>query len=488
MIETEEKVDKEEKSDGLDNNSKNDSKNVSLSDNIYKLDGKVPFFTALTIGLQHVLAMFVSNVTPIIIIASIATLNGSAISGEIKTQLIQNSMFIAGVATLIQIFGIGPIGGRLPIVMGISFTFLSVATARQGIDFNIIMGSIMVGGLVEGFLGLFYKYWKRLISPIVSSCVVIGIGISLLPVGAVSFCGGDINSANFGSLSNWLVGTITLISCIVSLNLFKSTLKALSPLIALIIGFFISIPLGLIDFSGLLSNGYVNFPVIFPTGRPIFELGNIISFIFIFLVSATETIGDTSAICYGALNREMTEKEGSGSLACDGFSSTLAAIFGCSSTTSFSQNVGLINLTKVVNRFVVATGAMILIFASFFPPLAALLQIVPQPVLGGCTILMFGQIFISGIQMLYKNGLNERNLTIASVSLCLSVGLSSNPKMFLFMPELIQKIFATNPVSIIFVVALILDLLLPKDTEQKTTHDLKDENLENSELIQNKLN
>ena len=487
MIETEEKADKAEKSDDL-NVLENNSKNDSLSENIYKLNGKVPLATALTIGLQHVLAMFVSNVTPIIIITGIATLNGEVISSAIKTQLIQNAMFIAGIATLIQLFGIGPIGARLPIVMGISFTFLSVATARPGIDYNIIMGSIIVGGLAEGFLGLFYKHWKRLISPIVTSCVVIGIGISLLPVGAVSFCGGNVNAADFGSLKNWLVGSITLISCLVSLNLFKSTLKALSPLFALIIGFLVAIPLGLIDLSSLASSGYIDFPVIFPTGKPIFELGNIISFLFIFLVSATETIGDTSAICYGALNREMTEKEGSGSLACDGFSSTFAAVFGCSSTTSFSQNVGLINLTKVVNRFVVATGAIILVFASFFPALAALLMAVPQPVLGGCTILMFGQIFISGIQMLYKNGLNERNLTIASVSLCLSVGLSSNPKMFLFMPELIQKIFATNPVSIIFVVALILDLLLPKDTEQKTTHDLKDENLENSELIQNKQN
>jgi NCS2 family nucleobase:cation symporter-2 len=223
----------------------------------------------------------------------------------------------------------------------------------------------------------------------------------------------------------------------------------------------------MIDYSGFKDTGLFSFPVIFPTGMPLFDLGNIISFIFIFLVSATETIGDTSAICYGSLNREMTEEEGSGSLACDGFSSTLAALFGCSSTTSFSQNVGLINLTKVVNRYVVATGALILVVASFFPPLAFLLQAVPESVLGGCTILMFGQIFISGIQMLYKNGLTERNSIIASVSICLSVGLSLEAKMFQFSPELVKKIFVNNPVSIIFVVALILDLLLPKDKNQE---------------------
>ena len=441
-----------------------DNKN-SLSENIYKLNGKVPFITALSIGLQHVLAMFLSNVVPIIIITGIATLNAKEIPVELKTQLIQNAMFIAGVASLIQIFGIGKIGSRLPIIMGISFTFLSVATARPGIDYNILMGSILIGGLFEGVLGLSYKYWKRLISPIVASCVVIGIGISLLPVGAISFCGGDPKAADFGSLKNWLVASISLISCMISLKYCKSTLKALSPLIGLFIGCIVSLPLGLLNISGLTSNGFLSFPVIFPTGMPIFELGNIISFLFIFLVSATETIGDTSAICYGALNREMTQEEGSGSLACDGFTSSLAAIFGCSSTTSFSQNVGLINLTKVVNRYVVGTGALILVIASFFPPLASILQSVPQPVLGGCTILMFGQIFISGIKMLLKNGLTERNVTIASVSICLSVGLSSLPEMFQHMPDLIQKVFSKNPVSIIFIVALLFDLLLPKEKE-----------------------
>ena len=358
MIEAEEKSDEVKNSD-----SKENLEQVSLSENIYKLDGKVPFATAFTIGLQHVLAMFLANVTPIIIITSLATLNGAAIPDGIKTLLIQNAMFIAGISTLVQIFGIWRIGSRLPIVMGISFTFLSVA-ARKGLDYNIIMGSVIVGGLIEGFLGLSYKYWKRLISPVVAACVVIGIGISLLPVGTISFCGGSTllytPDSDFGALKYWIVGSITLISCLVAFNFFKSTLKALSPLIGLVIGCLAALPFGMIDYSGLSNCAFFSFPVIFPTGKPIFDLGNIISFLFIFLVSATETIGDTSAICYGTLNRELKEEEGCGSLACDGFSSTLAAIFGCSSTTSFSQNVGLINLTKVVNRYVVATGALIL--------------------------------------------------------------------------------------------------------------------------------
>ena len=167
MTEAEEKPDVVKNSDGKEN-----IEQVSLSENIYKLDGKVPFATAFTIGLQHVLAMFLANVTPIIIITSLATLNGAAIPDGIKTLLIQNAMFIAGISTLVQIFGIGKIGSRLPIVMGISFTFLSVA-ARKGLDYNIIMGSVIVGGLIEGFLGLSYKYWRRLISPVVASTDVV---------------------------------------------------------------------------------------------------------------------------------------------------------------------------------------------------------------------------------------------------------------------------------------------------------------------------
>ncbi len=439
-----------------------------LAENIYKLNGKVPFFTALSIGLQHVLAMFLSNVTPIILITSMATLNGGPIPENIKTQLIQNSMFIAGISSLIQIIGVGRIGSGLPIMMGISFTFLSVAMAHSGINYNIIMGSVIVGGIIEGLLGLSYKYWKGIISPIVASCVVIGIGISLLTVGATSFCGGNPSTKDFGSINYWITGSITLICCLYALHTFKSTMKALAPLFGLITGCIVSVPLGMINLSGIMDKGVFSSPAIFPTGMPIFELNNILSFIFIFLVSATETIGDTSAICNGALNRDMTEKEGAGTLSCDGFSSALAAIFGCSATTSYSQNVGMINLTKVVNRMVVATGAFILIIASFVPPLAELLKSIPQPVLGGCTILMFGQIFISGIQMLYKTGLTERNTTIASISICLSVGFSSQASMFQYMPELVRKIFSNNPVSIIFITALLLDLFLPKNNPKQS--------------------
>lgn len=441
------------------------SSSESNVENIYKLEGKVPFTTAFSIGLQHVLAMFLANVTPIIILCGVAKINGNPMSDALKTQLLQNSMLVAGIASLIQIVGVGKIGSRLPIIMGISFTFLSVALAHTGKDYNIILGAIIVGGIIEGLLGLTYKYWKRIISPIVASCVVIGIGLSLLPVGAVSFCGGteilNTKPTDFGSIKCWIIGTITLMSCTIALHTIKSTLKALAPLIGLIIGYIVSIPLGMIDVSHIMSNGVLSFPVLFPTGKPIFELNSIISFVFIFLVSATETIGDTSAICHGALDRDMTEKECAGSLACDGFASSFAALFGCSAITSFSQNVGLTNLTKVVNRFVVATGAFILIIASLFPPIAELLKTVPQPVLGGCTILMFGQILISGIQMLNRAGLTERNITIASISICLSVGFSSQPLMFQAMPQLIKEIFVNNPVSIIFVVALFLDLCLP---------------------------
>jgi NCS2 family nucleobase:cation symporter-2 len=447
-------------------------------ENLYRLNGKVPIIPALLNGLQHVLAMFVSNVIPIILITNVVKLNGDPISDLLKTKLIQNAMIVAGISSLIQIFGIWKIGSRLPIIMGISFTFLSVALAHTDKDYNIILGSILVGGIIEGLLGLFYKYWKRIISPIVAACVVIGIGISLLPVCISSFGGGSPEMADFGAFQYWIIGLTTLISSIIALHTLKSSTKSLAPLIGIIAGTIVSIPFGLFKIDNLMNHGVFSLPQLFPTGMPKFELGNIISFIFIYLVSATETIGDTSAICHGALNRPMTEKEGSGSLACDGFSSALASTFGCMSTTSFSQNVGLINLTKVVNRYVVATGALILVIAGFFPPIAALLQSVPQSVLGGCTILMFGQIFISGLQMLYKVNLEDRNITIASISVCLSLGLTTHSKIFQFMPSIIKDIFANNPVSVIFVTALLLDLLLPK--KEKSEGNTGTEKIESS--------
>lgn len=427
--------------------------------NIYKLDGRVPVAKAIPFGLQHILAMFVANIAPIIIVA-----NACGLSDKQRAMLIQSAMIIAGIGTLIQLFPIWKVGSGLPVVMGISFTFVSIMCfvgATYG--YNAIVGAVLVGGIIEGLLGLFAKYWTKIVAPIVSASVVTAIGFSLLSVGAASFGGGS-GSDTFGSLENWILGSVTLVSCIL-FNIFaKSYFKQLSVLFGLVVGYILAVILGVVDFSALSGTSIIAFPQLMPF-KPEFNISAIVSVVMIFLVSATETIGDTSALASSGLGREVTEKEVSGSLACDGFISALSSVFGCLPITSFSQNIGLVAMTKVVNRFAIATGAIIMVLAGVFPIFGALLATLPDAVLGGCTIMMFGTIIISGLQMLGKCGFTQRNITIAALSLSMGIGFTQVPEIFAIFPKIVVNVFAENCVAVVFVVAIILNLVLPKNME-----------------------
>lgn len=430
-------------------------------ENLQSLDGRIPLARAIPLGLQHILAMFVSNITPIIILAGICAGAGKMEATD-SIFLVQNAMIIAGIGTLIQLYPVWKIGAKLPIVMGISFTFLSVAIAISTThSYGTLMGAVLVGGIIEGLLGLFAKYWKKIIAPVVAATVVIGIGFSLLGVGANSFAGGQ-GAADFGAAHNWIVGTVTLVVCLI-FNIFgKGFIKQISVLFGLVVGYILSSCLGMVDFSPISSTRIIAAPHIMPFDFE-FNMGAVISITVIFLVSATETIGDTSAVCALGLNRDVTDKELSGSIACDGFISALASIFGCTPITSFSQNIGLVQMTKVVNRFAIATGAIIMIVAGIFPIFGAVLCTVPQAVLGGCTIMMFGSIVVGGFQMFSKCGFSERNIIICALSLSIGLGFTQASEMFNIFPELIKNVFAENCVAIIFILAIILNLVLPKE-------------------------
>ena len=334
--------------------------NVSTS-NIYQLDGRVPLLKAIPFGLQHILAMFVANLTPITIIGAASGLDSAQIA-----VLLQNAMFVAGIATLIQLYPIWRIGSRLPIVMGVSFTFVTILS-YVGVTYGYptMIGSVLVGGLIEGTLGLLAKYWKRIITPVVAASVVTAIGYSLFTVGTRSFGGGY--TENFGSAQNLMLGTITLVTCLLFNILAKGYLKQLSVLAGLIVGYIVALVTGVVDLSAIFSGGFISLPRLLPY-VPEFNVGAIISVTIIFMVSAAETIGDTTAMVSGGLGREIETREISGSLACDGYASSLSALFGCPPVTSFSQNVGLINMTKVVNRFTIMTGAVCMILAGLLPP------------------------------------------------------------------------------------------------------------------------
>lgn len=424
---------------------------------LYQLDGKVPLVQAIPFGLQHVLAMFVANITPIIILANVV-----GIDSAVSATLIQNCMIIAGIGTLIQLYPIWRIGSRLPIVMGISFTFLSASLAiatAQGM--GVLMGAVILGGIIEGLLGLFPNYWTKLIPHIVAATVVTAIGFSLLPIGANSFAGGQ-GAADFGSMNNWIVGTFTLLVCLGFQIFAKGFLRSLSVLIGLIAGYILAICMGMVDFSGLQNTGIVSLPNFMPF-KPEFEVGAFLSILAIYMVSATETIGDTSALCLSALNRTTHKREMGSSVACDGFVSSIAGLFGCTPITSFSQNVGLAAMSGVVNRFAIATGACIMILGGIFPAVGALLATIPQAVLGGCTIMMFGSILFAGFRMLANCGFSDRNMIIVAMSLSVGLGFTQAAGMFSIFPKMIQTVFAENCVAVVFLLAVILNLILPKD-------------------------
>ena len=428
--------------------------------NLYQLDGRVPLLQAIPFGLQHVLAMFVSNITPIIILANVVGL-----PAELSANLVQNCMIIAGIGTLVQLYPLWRVGSRLPIVMGISFTFLTISIAiatSQGM--GTLMGAVIVGGIVEGLLGLFPNQWTKLIPHVVAATVVTAIGFSLLPIGANSFAGGQ-GAADFGSVNNWIVGTITLFTCLITQIFAKGFLRALSVLVGLIVGYIVALCMGMVDFSALNNVGIVALPKFLPFA-PEFNLNAILAVVCVFLVSATETIGDTSALCSSALGRGVHKKEMGASVACDGFVSTLAGLFGCTPITSFSQNVGLAAISKVVNRFVIATGACIMILGGLFPAVGTILTTIPQAVLGGCTIMMFGSIMYAGFGMLSRCGFTDRNMIIVSLSLSVGLGFTQAAGMFDIFPDIIKTVFAENCVAVVFLLAVILNLVLPKEKNE----------------------
>lgn len=462
----------------------------SSTDNLYKSDGCVPLSKAIPFGLQHVLAMFVGNITPILIVSGIATLHGDFDTAN----AIRSAIFIAGLGTIIQLFPIWRIGSKLPIVVGVSFTFLgTVAMITSNYGFGVTLGSMMIGGLVIAVLGLFAKYWRRFIKPIVAAIVVLGIGLSLLAVGAQQFIGyssgtivketvnGVVNSYYDFSIG-WkfiLVSVITLFTSILYQCIVKGVWKNLNIIVSILVGYCVSLIIhfttgeSFMNFSPLLEpfkdginvTDFIDIPRFTDFTKIEFKIGPIISIVLIYIVAATEGIGDISALASTGLNREATEKEISGGLVADGLISTVSAMFGCLPLTTFSQNVGLVAQTKIVNRFTILMGAIFLILASLFPPIANLIQTIPEPVLGGCMIVLFASIIVSGMKMLGQVGYSSKNILILCVSLGLGFGITLIGEFIAgFKGEIglnLQQVFS-NPVANMFLISLIFSYIVPE--------------------------
>lgn len=460
----------------------------------YDFEGKLPLKQAIPLGLQHVLAMFVGNLTPILIITSAcAAMSDASEFAAIQVSLLQNAMLIAGIVTLIQLFAIGPVGGKVPIIMGTSSGFIgvfqSVAKVMGGgiLGYGAIMGASIIGGLFEGVLGFLLKPLRRFFPAVVTGTVVLSIGLSLIGVGVASFGGGS-SAQDYGSLENLFVALVVLIIILVLKHGTHGMMSSSCILIGIICGYILCSIMALvlpttgvngegvefvkswvINWDAVANAKWFAIPEILPV-TPVFDLRAILPVLIMFIVTAVETVGDISGVIEGGMDREATDEELSGGVICDGLGSSLAAVFGVLPNTSFSQNVGLVTMTKIVNRFALACGAIFLILCGLFPKLAALISIMPQSVLGGAAVIMFSSIVMSGIQLITKEPLNARRMTIVSVALGLGYGLGANSAVLAGLPEAVQMIFGGSGIVPAALVAIILNICLP---EEKSVEKVK---------------
>jgi len=383
-----------------------------------------PLFEAVPLGIQHVLAMFVGNVTPPLIIAS-------AIDAppEMTVFLVQAAMFVAGVATLVQTLGLGPIGAKVPIVMGTSFGFVPVLIpVAQNSGLAAVMGACFCGGLAMALVGYFVRYLRFLFPPVVTGTFVLLIGIILLPVG-FAYVGGGFGAADFGAPRHlWLA---FLVFCVtVGVNQFtKGFLSEMGVLIGIAVGYLVAIPMGLVDLSSVGASGWVALPQPFAIGLEFVPVA-IFGVVVMSVVTSAESIGDIAGTVIGGANRQPTSRELSGGVMADGLASSFAAIFNAFPQISFSQNVGLVALTGIASRYVVAIGGGFLVIAGLFPKVGAFVTTIPNAVLGGAVVIMFGMIAAAGIKMLSLVDLNKRNMIIIGVSVAVAIGLRGQPALY----------------------------------------------------------
>ena len=449
--------------------------------------GRLPLCQAIPLGLQHVLAMFVGNLTPILIITNLCAAAGGAEEfAAIQVTLLQNAMLVAGVVTLVQLFAIGPIGGQVPIIMGTSSGFIgvfqSVVNVMGGgiVAYGAIMGASILGGLFETVLGAFLKPLRRFFPAVVTGTVVLSIGLSLISVGVTSFGGGS-GAKDYGSLENLLIALAVMVIVLALKHGAKGLASSSCILIGIICGYIICaiLPLFLsttgvaadgteytkawvLNWDKVAQAGWVSVPALLPV-KPVFDLRAILPVMIMFIVTAVETVGDISGVTEGGMDREATDTELSGGIICDGLGSSFAALFGVLPNTSFSQNVGLVTMTKIVNRTALACGAVFLVLCGLLPKLAAIVSIMPQSVLGGAAVIMFSSIVMSGIQLITREPLTTRSMSIVSVALGLGYGLGANSGVLAGLPQWIQLIFGGSGIVPAAFVAILMNLLLPKE-------------------------
>lgn len=432
-----------------------------------------PMIQAIPLGIQHILAMFISNVTPAIIICGAAGFGFGSNSPDFPNMIymIQMSMFFAGVATLIQTIGFGPVGARLPIVQGTSFAFVPIMVplvAGKGVDaIAILMGGVIIGGLFHTILGLFIGRIRFALPPLVTGLIVLMIGLALIKVG-IQYAAGGVpakmnNLPEYGSLLNWSVAGVVIIVTLLLKFFTRGMLSVAAVLIGIIAGYIVAYFNGMVNFGNIGKAASLALPNPFHFGVE-FTAAAIIGFCAMSFVSAVETVGDVSGITKGGANREATDREIEGATYADGLGTTVAGVFGGLPNTSFSQNVGLIAMTGVMSRHVVTIGAILLLVAGLIPKVGAFISTIPIEVLGGGVIVMFGMVSAAGISMLSTVNWNKRNLIIFAISLSVGLGLQLEPEALQHVSGT-AKVLMSSGLLPAAVIAIVLNLILPESID-----------------------
>jgi len=439
---------------------------------------------AVPLGIQHVLAMFVSNVTPAIIIAGAAGFGFGSDAGAQgfpdMTYLIQMSMLFAGIATLFQTIGMGPVGARLPIVQGTSFAFIPIMiplVAGKGVEaLPALFGGVLIGGLFHMVIGTFIGKIRFALPPLVTGLVVTMIGLALVKVGIQYAAGGvpAIDQPEYGSLLNWSAALVVIFVTLALKFYAKGMLAVSAVVIGIVVGYFYAMAMGMVTLDGIATSwgraASVSFPMPFKYG---FEMSfaAIIGFCLMAFVSAVETVGDVSGITKGGAGREATEEEITGATYADGLGTAVAGVFGGFPNTSFSQNVGLIAMTGVMSRHVVTIGAIFLIICGLIPKVGAVIRTIPIEVLGGGVIVMFGMVVAAGISMLSDVNWNRRNMVIFAIALSVGLGLQLDPKAVQYLPDTL-RILMTSGLLPAAVIAIVLNLILPEELSGEATEEV----------------
>jgi xanthine permease len=441
------------------------NKDIGTSDQLKDPNYEIPLGPRTALGIQHVLAMFASNVTPSIIIAGAA---GFAFGGEDMVFLVQMAMLFAGIATLFQTIGFGPVGARLPVMQGTSFAFVPIMIGivkTSGIA--TLFGAVIVAGLFHTFLGSVIGRIRHWFPPLVTGIVITAIGLALLPVGIKYAAGGaaafQMNAPEWGDLSRWGLALVVIFVALGVKFFTRGTMSSAAILIGLIAGYIVGYLTGQVNFGGVAKAAWFAIPQPFKYGVE-FSAYAIIGMCLMSVVSAIETVGDISGIAKGGANREATDKELAGGTYADGLGSFVAGLFGGLPNTSFSQNVGLISMTGVMSRSVVTLGALFLVACGLIPKVGAIVAAMPISVLGGGVIVMFGMVVSAGVNMLSDVNWNRRNMIILAMSLSIGLGLQAVPKSMQHLPDSLEMLMVSGllPAAAI---SVILNLLIPEDVD-----------------------